>query len=65
MIETQPQNPQPVPAIEPEVAPLVTLSDAATAKLTELTKVETVTNVCLRVFVYSGGCCCFRYGILL
>ncbi len=65
MIETQPQNPQPVPAIEPEVAPLVTLSDAATAKLTELTKDETDTNVGLRVYVYSGGCSGYRYGMML
>jgi iron-sulfur cluster assembly protein len=65
MIETQPQNPQPVPAIEPEVAPLVTLSDAAVAKLTELTKDETDSNVGLRVYVYSGGCSGYRYGMML
>jgi len=65
MIETQPQNPQPVPAIEPEVAPLVTLSDAAAAKLTELTKDETDSNVGLRVYVYSGGCSGYRYGMML
>ena len=65
MIETQPQNPQPVPATEPEVAPLVTLSDAAVAKLTELTKDETDSNVGLRVYVYSGGCSGYRYGMML
>jgi iron-sulfur cluster assembly protein len=65
MIETQPQNPQPVPAIEPEIAPLVTLSDAAAAKLTELTKDETDSNVGLRVYVYSGGCSGYRYGMML
>jgi len=65
MIETQPQNPQPVPAVEPEVAPLVTLSDAAAAKLTELTKDETDSNVGLRVYVYSGGCSGYRYGMML
>lgn len=65
MIETQPQTPQPVPATEPVVAPLVTLSDAAAAKLTELTKEETDTNVGLRVYVYSGGCSGYRYGMML
>ncbi len=65
MIETQPQNPQPVPAIEPEVAPLVTLSDAAAAKLTERTKDETSTDVGLRVYVYGGGCSGYRYGMML
>jgi iron-sulfur cluster assembly protein len=65
MIETQPQNPQPVPATEPKIVPLVTLSDAAAAKLTELTKDETDTNVGLRVYVYSGGCSGYRYGMML
>jgi iron-sulfur cluster assembly protein len=64
MIETQPQI-QPVPATEPQVAPLVTLSDAAANKLTELTKEETDTDVGLRVYVYSGGCSGYRYGMML
>ena len=65
MIETQPQNPQPVPATEAPIVPLVTLSDAATAKLTELTKEEADPNVGLRVYVYSGGCSGYRYGMML
>ena len=64
MLETQPQNPQTVPATETEV-PLVTLSDAAVAKLTELTKEESDANVGLRVYVYSGGCSGYRYGMML
>ena len=65
MIETQPQTPQTGPATEPEVTPLVTLSDAAVEKLTELTKDEADTAVGLRVYVYSGGCSGYRYGMML
>jgi iron-sulfur cluster assembly protein len=65
MIETQPQNPQPIPATEPAVVPLVTLSDAAVTKLVELTKEESDPNVGLRVYVYSGGCSGYRYGMML
>ena len=65
MIETQPQTTQPVPAFEPEVAPLVTLTDAAAAKLTELTRAEADPAVGLRVYVYSGGCSGYRYGMML
>ena len=65
MIETQPQTTQPVPAFEPEVVPLVTLTAAAAAKLTELTKAESDPNVGLRVYVYSGGCSGYRYGMML
>jgi iron-sulfur cluster assembly protein len=64
MIETQYPASQPVPTLEPEVAPLVTLTDAAVAKLTELTKDETAA-VGLRVYVYSGGCSGYRYGMML
>jgi iron-sulfur cluster assembly protein len=65
MIETQPENPRTMPAPPVEAAPLVTLSDAAAAKLTELTKEETDANVGLRVYVYSGGCSGYRYGMML
>ena len=65
MIETQPQTLQPAPAAQPEVTPLVALSDAAAAKLTELTKDETNPDVGLRVYVYSGGCSGYRYGMML
>lgn len=65
MIETQPENPQTILTTPVEIAPLVTLSDAAAAKLTELTKDETDSNVGLRVYVYSGGCSGYRYGMML
>jgi iron-sulfur cluster assembly protein len=65
MIETQPEITPPVPAFEPGVAPLVTLSDAAAAKLTELTREEQDPAVGLRVYVYSGGCSGYRYGMML
>ena len=64
MLETQPQNPQTVPATETEV-PLVTLSDAAVAQLSELTQDEPDPDVGLRVYVYSGGCSGYRYGMML
>ena len=64
MLETQPQTPENVPATETET-PLVTLSDAAVAKLTELTREEADPNVGLRVYVYSGGCSGYRYGMML
>jgi iron-sulfur cluster assembly protein len=64
MLETQPQTPEIVPVTETEI-PLVTLSDAAVTKLTELTKDESDPNVGLRVYVYSGGCSGYRYGMML
>ena len=64
MIETQPQTPQPLPGA-PLETPLVRLSDAAATKLRELTKDETDPNVGLRVYVYSGGCSGYRYGMML
>jgi iron-sulfur cluster assembly protein len=64
MLETQPQTPENVPASETG-NPLVTLSDAAVDKLTELTKEEADPNVGLRVYVYSGGCSGYRYGMML
>lgn len=65
MIETPPQTTPHVPAYTPEITPLVTLSDAAAARLTELTKDEADPNVGLRVYVYSGGCSGYRYGMML
>ncbi len=62
MLETQPQT---TPTAAPEATPLVTLSDAAVAKLTELTREEADPNVGLRVYVYSGGCSGYRYGMML
>ena len=44
---------------------VLSLSDAAVTKLRELTKEETNPNIGLRVYVYSGGCSGFRYGMML
>ena len=65
MIEPQQSTIQPIPALEPQAAPLVTLTEAAVAKLTELTREESDANVGLRVYVYSGGCSGYRYGMML
>jgi iron-sulfur cluster assembly accessory protein len=65
MIEPQQSASQPIPTLEPEVAPLVTLTDTALAKLTELTRAEADPNIGLRVYVYSGGCSGYRYGMML
>jgi iron-sulfur cluster assembly accessory protein len=63
MLETQTTvAPQPLVLTEPTV---VTLSDAAAAKLRELTAEETNPAIGLRVYVYSGGCSGFRYGMML
>ena len=44
---------------------VVSLTDAAAVKLRELTKDETNPSIGLRVYVYSGGCSGFRYGMML
>ncbi len=44
---------------------LVSLTDAAAGKLRELTAEDTNPNVGLRVYVYSGGCSGFRYGMMI
>jgi iron-sulfur cluster assembly accessory protein len=44
---------------------VLSLSDAAALKLRDLTKEETNPNIGLRVYVYSGGCSGFRYGMML
>jgi len=44
---------------------IVSLTDAAANKLRELTKDEPNPNIGLRVYVYSGGCSGFRYGMML
>jgi iron-sulfur cluster assembly accessory protein len=44
---------------------VVSLTDAAALKLQELTKEETNPEIGLRVYVYSGGCSGFRYGMML
>ncbi len=44
---------------------VVSLTDAAVLKLQELTRDETNPQIGLRVYVYSGGCSGFRYGMML
>jgi iron-sulfur cluster assembly protein len=44
---------------------VLSLSDAAAMKLREITREETNPNIGLRVYVYSGGCSGFRYGMML
>jgi iron-sulfur cluster assembly protein len=41
------------------------LTDAAATKLRELTAEEANPKIGLRVYVYSGGCSGFRYGMML
>ena len=49
-----------------EVQPAtLSLTDAAASKLSELTAEETDPNIGLRVYVYSGGCSGFRYGMMI
>jgi iron-sulfur cluster assembly protein len=48
-----------------EAQPIVSLTDAAALKLTELTKDEPNPEIGLRVYVYSGGCSGYRYGMML
>src|SRR6202795_1367788 len=51
--------------IEQQPTTVVSLTDAAIGKLTELTREETNPAIGLRVYVYSGGCSGFRYGMML
>ena len=63
MINTETQAP--VEPTVPSQPALVTLTDAAVGKLQELTAEEQNPQVGLRVYVYSGGCSGFRYGMML
>jgi len=58
-------EPQPIAAPQPVEQPLVRLSDAAAGKLRDLTAAEQNPAIGLRVYVYSGGCSGFRYGMML
>jgi iron-sulfur cluster assembly protein len=61
-------EPQQIPQAQPlgdVTQPLVVLSEAAASKLQELTAAENNPQVGLRVYVYSGGCSGFRYGMML
>jgi iron-sulfur cluster assembly protein len=48
-----------------QATPVVNLTDAAATKLRDLTKEETNPSIGLRVYVYSGGCSGYRYGMML
>ena len=61
MIEQQPTTID----LQPPTTTVVSLTDAAVSKLRELTKEETNPTIGLRVYVYSGGCSGFRYGMML
>ncbi len=61
MIEQQPTTIE----MQPPTTTVVSLTDAAVLKLSELTKEETNPAIGLRVYVYSGGCSGFRYGMML
>ncbi len=61
MIDQQPTTIDP----QPLTTTVVSLTDAAVSKLTELTREETNPAIGLRVYVYSGGCSGFRYGMML
>ena len=63
MIETPQPLAMPVPASTPELN--LSLTDAAANKLTELTREESNPDIGLRVYVYSGGCSGYRYGMML
>ncbi len=61
MLNTEPQPIQPAYPAQP----IVRLTDAAAQKLRELTAEEQNPAVGLRVYVYSGGCSGYRYGMML
>ncbi len=48
-----------------QATPIVSLTDAAAMKLRDLTKDEPNPTIGLRVYVYSGGCSGYRYGMML
>jgi iron-sulfur cluster assembly protein len=63
MLNTDPQVT--TPEIPMQSEPLVVLSEAAASKLQELVTAEQNPNLGLRVYVYSGGCSGYRYGMML
>ena len=62
MLNTEPQVD---PQLPPQSEPLVVLSEAAAGKLQALVEAEQNPEIGLRVYVYSGGCSGFRYGMML
>jgi iron-sulfur cluster assembly protein len=65
MLNTEPQLQTPGLAPTPSAATLVHISDAAAGRLRELTAAEANPQIGLRVYVYSGGCSGYRYGMML
>ena len=63
MLNTNPQT-ESQPITSPET-PLVVLSDSAAGKLQALVEAENNPAIGLRVYVYSGGCSGYRYGMML
>ena len=62
MLNTEPQVAHEIPH---QAEPLVVLSEAAAGKLQALVTAEQNPDMGLRVYVYSGGCSGFRYGMML
>ena len=61
---TMPETtPQPTPAMPAPSSPLVSLTDAAAAKVVELRSREGKNEAALRLFVKSGGCSGYSYGL--
>jgi iron-sulfur cluster assembly protein len=61
---TMPETtPEPTPAMPAPSSPLVTLTDAAAAKVVELRSREGKDEAALRLFVKSGGCSGYSYGL--
>ena len=44
---------------------LVSLTDAAASKFHQVTEAEPSADIGLRVYVYSGGCSGYRYGMMV
>jgi len=63
MLNTEPQVAPEIPVTHE--SPLVVLSEAAAGKLQALVEAEQNPQMGLRVYVYSGGCSGFRYGMML
>ena len=61
MLNTEPQ----AETLAQPAEPIVNLSEAAASKLKELTSAEANERIGLRVYVYSGGCSGYRYGMML
>src|SRR4029079_8242587 len=63
MTKTEPPRETIAPPPAPASPPLVTVTDAAAAKVLELRSREGKADARLRLFVKSGGCSGFSYGL--